>query len=219
MIMNCDMTVPEGDEPAVPKLPQDPVHVNRTQTQGIGEVVLRQRTVVPFLAAHADQHSLDPSSSRKCAMRASASRRPIPTRCSTTIASSRDAAQRMAVAKRGVCANASNRSLTQDFGGLDRPRWARSCGPRCARARCAGPGSHRAPGNPRSGAFHRVVSCRSRPIRRQNVGSLIRLPLVHHVRPAPKERRRWCSRSSTASSSLRQGDKGREFAGQGAVLC
>ena len=52
-------------------------------------------------------------------MRASASRRPIPTRCSTTTASSRDAAQSIAAAKRGVSANAWREIARQHFGCLD----------------------------------------------------------------------------------------------------
>lgn len=46
----------------------------------------------------------------QCASRSAALRRPTPTRCSTTIASSRDAAQKIASASRGVCAKASSRS-------------------------------------------------------------------------------------------------------------
>ena len=45
--------------------------------------------------------SRSPSSTRKCAVRTSALRRPILTRCSTTIASSREAAHRKAAAEPG----------------------------------------------------------------------------------------------------------------------
>ena len=59
IVVESHMTVPECDQPILSKLPQDTIDVNRTQPQRIGEMILRQRTIVSRLAAHPHQSQPD----------------------------------------------------------------------------------------------------------------------------------------------------------------
>lgn len=52
MVMERDTPVPDSDQPILAKLPQDAVHVDRAQAQGVGKVILRQRAAAPPLCCH-----------------------------------------------------------------------------------------------------------------------------------------------------------------------
>ncbi len=140
IVVKRNAAVRKGDQSTLAKLPQDAVHMDRAQTQRIGEVVLRHEgsRILPCCLFRPAQASI-PVSSRKCAIRGvphyADRSRPDATRPSLrplTLPRS------MAVARRGVRAKASIRSSPA----LRRPRcqrWVRSCDPKCATGRCAIP--------------------------------------------------------------------------------
>ena len=55
IVVKRHMSVTKGHQSTLAKLPQNAVHMDRAQPQGIGEVILRQRAVEPVLAAQAHQ--------------------------------------------------------------------------------------------------------------------------------------------------------------------
>ena len=125
-------------------------------------MILRERAGISVARAGPTRVRRAPSSSRKCAVRSRASRRPMPTRCSTTIASSRDAAQSTAVASLGG-RKGTRRSLSSTSDASTAVTgsmlWS------AVRNRTnAGPESRPVSGNRRSGASRRATACKNKPI-------------------------------------------------------
>jgi hypothetical protein len=125
----------------------------------------------------------------------------------------------MAVARRGVCAKAARQIRLEDFGGLDRHDRLETV--------VRGAQQHAAQAEEVTGHLEiddlagsiGLDLVGANPSAREDVGGLIRLPLVHHVPSRAEGPSALVKPLEHGEFSLRQGDKGREFAGQGAVLC
>jgi len=95
----------QGEQAALAQRAQGPIEMDGAEPEGVGQQVLVERAPEAGLGAELDQGQRWLSSTKKCAVRTSGLRRPIPTRCSTTIASSRDTAHSITMPSRGVASS------------------------------------------------------------------------------------------------------------------
>ena len=102
----------EGFQPILKQLTKHPIDVHSAEAERIREVISSERTGEAVAGSQSTRVSRALSSSRRCAALSRASRLPMPTRCYTTIASSREAAHSTTVARRGVLENAYMRLLS-----------------------------------------------------------------------------------------------------------